>query len=179
MLALAAPAFLLLAQCSTEPEPSPAEPIAVAPLAEPLTVAPPVEPIAADESGTGSAPARDLATTSRQRDLVEAIKSWLGAWSEQRVEDYLDHYSESFTPSGGLSRGQWEDQRWDRVSAPRFVRVTMTGLETELLGTERARATFFQHYRSDGFTDTVRKTLELVWEDGRWRIIRESSESTR
>ncbi len=175
MLALAAPAFLLLAQCSAEPEPEPAEPIAVAPPA----AAPAAEPIAADESAAGSAPARDLATTGRQRELVEAIKGWLGAWSEQRVEDYLDHYSESFTPPSGLSRARWEDQRWDRVSAPRFVRVTMTGLKTELLGAERARATFFQHYRSDGFTDTVHKTLELVWEDGRWRITRESSESAR
>ena len=113
----------------------------------------------------------------RQRQLITTLKGWLGAWSEQRADDYMDYYASDFSPPDGLSRRQWEWRRRDRISAPRFIRVSMTGLETEMLGETRARATFLQYYRSDGYTDTVRKTLELIWEGDRWRIVRESSEA--
>ncbi len=114
-----------------------------------------------------------------ERALVESVKEWVGAWSERRVEDYLASYSRSFVPEGGANRRLWEAQRRERLSSARFVRVAITGLETELLGGGSARATFLQYYRSDGYSDTVRKTLDLVWEDGRWRIQRERSADAR
>lgn len=111
-----------------------------------------------------------------ERALVKAVKEWAAAWSEQRVDDYLGCYSRSFAPEQGISRGQWQAERRLRISAPRFVRVSITGLETEITDPGTARATFLQHYRSDSHTDTVGKTLYMVSEDGRWRIQRESSE---
>lgn len=133
-----------------------------------------------EESGstvTASATTVEVAVPAgRQRALVLTIKDWLSAWSEQRVDDYLSSYSASFEPAGGISRRRWESERRQRVRAPRFLQVEMTALETELLGPDRARAEFLQNYRSDGYTDTVRKSLDLAWEGDRWRIVRESSE---
>ncbi|MCP4205157.1 MAG: hypothetical protein GY769_24875 [bacterium] len=36
-------------------------------------------------------------------------------------------------------------------------------------------ATFFQNYRSSDFSDSVQKVVELVWEDGSWKISREDT----
>lgn len=112
-----------------------------------------------------------------ERALVKAVKEWAAVWSEQRVDDYLGYYSRTFAPEHGVSRGQWRAERRLRILAPRFVRVSITGLETEVTAPGSARATFLQHYRSDSHTDTVRKTLHMVSEDGHWRIQRESSET--
>jgi hypothetical protein len=67
--------------------------------------------------------------------------------------------------------------RRQRVAAPSFIEVeidpaTMTVRETV---PDEASVTFTQRYRSDRFSDTVEKTLDLVREAGAWRIRRELS----
>jgi hypothetical protein len=49
-------------------------------------------------------------------------------------------------------------------------------VDLRLLGSDRAEVEILQSYRSDRFTDVVVKTLELVVEAGRWKIVRESTE---
>ena len=69
-----------------------------------------------------------------------------------------------------MSRDAWEAQRIERISKPDFIQVDISGLETELLAPDRARVTFDQVYRSDNYRDAMRKILELVLEDGAWKI---------
>ena len=53
---------------------------------------------------------------------------------------------------------------------------TDVGDETAGAGADaRASATFTQAYSSDNYRDEVRKTLDLVIEQGRWKIVREYS----
>ena len=106
-------------------------------------------------------------------ELAEATLAWAQAWASQRPGDYLRHYSRRFQPPRSMSRSAWETQRTDRISAPDFIQVDVSSLETELLAPDRARVTFDQAYRSDNFRDTMRKTLELVREDGGWKILDE------
>ncbi len=114
--------------------------------------------------------------TSPSLEQVDAVvDAWSSAWTDQDVEAYLSHYSRNFKPAGGLSRSDWEAQRRERVSAPRFIRVAIAGLESERVGERRARATFDQSYRSDRFGDEVRKVLVLVWEEGAWKILEEKT----
>lgn len=176
-----------LVVATPDPEPVRPEPVVAAPReAEPEPASEPIQaPLAVAEpeaqpepEARVMAPGEPATDGASARELVRAIKDWVGAWSEQRVDDYLDCYSRSFVPEEGIGRAAWAAQRRERIAAPRFLRVAITGLETRMTDAGTARATFLQYYRSDGFSDTVRKTLELVWEDGRWRIQRESSERT-
>lgn len=113
-------------------------------------------------------PAADL-----DSELIGSTLAWAEAWASQRPADYLRHYSASFRPPRAMSREAWVAQRTERISKPDFIRVDVSGLETELLAPDRARVTFDQAYRSDNFRDTMRKTLELVREDGAWKILEE------
>lgn len=110
-----------------------------------------------------------------QQEMVRATEAWAEAWAEQRPDEYLSFYSRSFQSPGSESRGEWEARRRDRIRKPDFIQVGISGLEAELLSSERGRVRFDQAYRSDSYRDSTRKTLELVLEDGRWKILEERS----
>ncbi len=104
------------------------------------------------------------------RDFVLA---WAAAWSEQRVDDYLAFYARSFRTPGGMRRGQWQAQRRQRIESPASIAVSVEQLEIVTVASRVAVATFIQSYRSDTFHDRVSKLLDLVREDGEWRILEE------
>ncbi len=118
-------------------------------------------------------PEQSPAVSNPREEVIAAIQAWAQAWAEQRPEDYLQHYSQRFQPPRAMARDAWESQRTERISSPDFIRVDVSGLETEMLGVDRARVTFDQAYRSDNFRDTMRKALELVREGDCWKILEE------
>lgn len=141
-----------------------------APRATPLEIAAEVSPeepapIAAEVS---EALAEDR--RMRKRELTELASAWAAAWSGQRVEAYLACYAAGFRPPDGRSRADWEAARRERILKPRQIEVRLAGFAAELVDARRARVRFEQTYRSDRYVDTVHKTLELVREDGAWRI---------
>ncbi len=124
-------------------------------------------------STPNAAPVAAPGSPAIREQLIGATESWARAWSEQRADDYLGFYSERFQPPGSVTRAEWEALRRDRITRPRFIQVGIGGLEVELTTPVLARVTFDQSYRSDSYRDAVRKTLELVREDGRWKILDE------
>ena len=104
---------------------------------------------------------------------INAVRAWAAAWSDQRVADYLSFYASSFRPADGLDRAAWEAQRQQRLSQPRYIKVTITSLTGELVDDGTVRATFRQEYESDSYADSVTKLLTLAEENGAWRIIDE------
>ena len=56
---------------------------------------------------------------------------------------------------------------------PKFIEVTVDSLKLSVLGPRTVRAEFLQTYRSDSYHDVVRKRLELIREEGDWRIVEE------
>jgi uncharacterized protein (TIGR02266 family) len=107
---------------------------------------------------------------------AEAVRAWARAWSEQRVDDYLSSYSKEFVPPDDLSRSEWEAYRRERLLAPASITLTLEALSEEEIETERARVTFDQSYETATYSDKVRKTVLLVWEDESWKIAVEESE---
>lgn len=103
-----------------------------------------------------------------------AVRDWAQAWSDQRVEDYLEFYARDFEPPRDLSREQWRRQRRDRVSRPLFVSVTVDSLAIGTDGADSAWAEFVQSYRASSYSDTVVKRLDWVREDEGWKIAKES-----
>ena len=107
------------------------------------------------------------------KDLAQ---TWARAWSEQRVRDYLKLYAADFRPPQGMSRSAWEAQRTQRILKPRHIEVELRAVEARQQGGERVAVSFDQIYRSESYQDTVRKTLELVAENGDWKILAEYSD---
>ncbi len=109
-------------------------------------------------------------------DLIAAralALEWASAWSEQRIDDYLGFYSARFQPETGGSRSEWVAQRRSRLSAPNFIEISLSDLESTPGEAGDVTVDFTQSYRSDTYADTVRKTLVLVEESGDWKIARE------
>ncbi len=117
--------------------------------------------------GLGSPPLGSAYSSVRQ-----TLVSWSDAWSAQNVEGYLSAYSRDYQPDGS-SRAAWEALRRQRLTAPEYIKVSISRLDTVRLRDDLVKATLFQSYRSNGFSDTVEKVFELVWEDGAWKILSE------
>lgn len=149
-------------------------PVAQAPAAQAPSAMPPpaAVPPPAATMPAAPAPAAPQAPALDTAAIEQAVLNWARAWSAQDLPGYFFAYSRNFVPEGGLSRAAWETQRRDRISRPRRIAVGVSNLRVEPTA-NGARATFLQAFESDTFSDTVTKVLELVREDGGWKIVRE------
>jgi uncharacterized protein (TIGR02266 family) len=128
-----------------------------------------------DDSGV-AAPGRAAGDVEASLRLARgAVRAWAAAWANQDPETYLEFYSRDFQPAGGLSREAWEAQRWERLTAPRSIEVELSEMDVSLGDNDRMNASFVQEYRSDRHSDVVNKNLDLVLEDGQWKIVKEWS----
>ena len=75
-------------------------------------------PTFSEEGGVGGAEAYV------DGEMAALVRQWAQAWSDQRVEDYLESYSSGFLPPGGRSLERWQDQRRQRITRPRFIKTT-------------------------------------------------------
>jgi len=108
-------------------------------------------------------------------ELAIFVREWAQAWADQRVDDYLGFYSRGFLTPDTLSREAWEVQRRERLSKPRFIKLSVDFLASRWIDAGRGWVEFRQSYWSDTFSDTVVKRLELIHEDGGWRILQEKA----
>lgn len=100
----------------------------------------------------------------------EALESWRAAWSARDVDTYLAHYVDGFVPQGGQDNAAWQMQRRQRLLQPSLIAVEIADAEFTALDDGRYRVLFVQRYRSDRFSDEVRKEVLLRDIDGRWLI---------
>ncbi len=117
------------------------------------------------------------AATLQAPQVIALAQTWARAWSEQRVDAYLGLYATDFSPPNELSRSEWEAQRRFRILRPRQIDVRLSALEAEPVSEQRARVSFDQSYTSDNYSDTVRKTLELIRQGSAWKILAERAAS--
>jgi BMFP domain-containing protein YqiC len=104
------------------------------------------------------------------------VRNWAQAWADQRVDDYLSHYSSGFRAPGGMSLDDWQALRRTRILRPVWIEVDLG--QTEVVEEEPGRIVmrFTQSYRSDSYGDEVIKRLEMVREVSGWKIVREEVE---
>ncbi|MEM7350743.1 MAG: TIGR02266 family protein [Acidobacteriota bacterium] len=143
------------------------------PTAAPLGPAVTDEPPLADASEMSAVVLAAAEGIDPLEELLEATADWAEAWASQRPDEYLASYSKKFQPPRSMSRSDWEALRIRRISRPHFIQVGLSRIDAELLGPEHARVRFDQAYRSDNYRDFAQKTLELVREDGEWKILAE------
>ena len=127
------------------------------------------------EQASAGSPSASPAPQAEPAQL-RAVNEWARAWSEQRVDDYLEAYSPNFNATAGLDRVTWERQRRARILAPQWIRVDLAFVELEETGTDSGRVRFVQAYQSDSYSDVVRKVLDVERQGERWKIVRETVE---
>ncbi len=80
-------------------------------------------------------------------------------------------YSRDFH-SGGLGKEGWRKKKSYLNRKYEYIQVTIDNIVVERTPQE-ARISFFQKYESDLYQTSGKKTLQLVMEDGEWRITKE------
>lgn len=178
-----APAAVALARpvdpvrvASAPPAAAPAAPVPPsAPATPPAAPATPaVAPVAAADAVAEPSPAVAHEEEAQKAALIAQVQAWAKAWSERNVPAYLAFYASTFQPPGQMTRTQWESQRRERITAPSRIDVAIMTPTVTLSGQE-AKVAFTQRYRSSTFNSTSLKRLDMVLENGQWRIRRETS----
>ena len=115
--------------------------------------------------------------SSTKESLVEAIDEWANAWSNKNVSNYLSTYSKDFSVPGNRSRKNWENLRKDRLSRPKFIRVTLEYQRFVQVEEDLVDVFFRQTYSSNTYRDVTDKVLRMTKvlrmrkEDSDWKIL--------
>ena len=105
--------------------------------------------------------------------VLAAVMDWAKAWSAQDADAYLAHYAPGFLVPGGEPRAAWEATRRDRITKPKSIEVTVGSPKVSFDANGLAIVSFRQGYRSDTLNTAGAKTLTLLKNDDRWRIVQE------
>jgi len=179
--ATTAPAPVNAPAAAPAPAATPAPAAAAAPAPKAPPAAAPVAPAARAPAAEPTTPPADVAKasgaeTAAEQDVEAAVKAWAAAWSARDMKAYLAAYGKQFDPPGKTSRADWEKEREARIVGKSRIQVTLSDLSVNVKG-DRATARFHQAYSADSLNVASRKTLELVRNQGRWLIVRESTGS--
>lgn len=123
-----------------------------------------------------------LQEQSAEKPLLEAelayyIDGWRRAWSRGDVSTYFEFYSQQFTPSGDRTLEQWKAQRAKRLNPKSPAELSLENVQVEFdPESQRSSVRFKQIYKSATFKDISEKRLILANEQGRWKIIAETSQ---
>lgn len=110
-----------------------------------------------------------------QAAIIAMLNRWATDWAGQQVEGYLDAYAEAFQPGQGMAREQWEAQRRQRLARPESIEVQLGDFDIQFRGDDRASVTLVQYYRSERYSDTVRKRFQLIRTGDSWKILTEKT----
>ena len=102
------------------------------------------------------------------------VEAWRQAWSAQDVDGYVSQYGADFEPPRNMSRSQWENERRRRLRKPNRISVKVENPNINIVNDRIAEVTFRQVYRSEKYSDRVRKRLTLHKLNGQWRIAAET-----
>lgn len=132
----------------------------------------------------GSAPVATAATPKPEpkpepvdpavQEVAKALASWAAAWSRQDVKAYLGHYAPGFKTPRGVSRKAWEQEREDRISRPKWIKVSYDEPRISVEGSQ-ATVRIRQHYRASNFKSSSSKTLVFTRAGNAWLILDEDS----
>ncbi len=100
------------------------------------------------------------------------VERWARAWQSRDIDAYMAFYSKKFR-SGAMDWNAWRAYKAGTFKKARSIQVSTESLESRKVGA-RLRVSFLQNYRADHHQDKGKKELELINEDGQWKIIAET-----
>lgn len=115
-----------------------------------------------------------VANAATQANLEQALREWSQVWQQRNVPAYLAMYASNFEAPKGMSRQAWTQMRIQRILSKSSIRHDMRQMRVSLTGMQ-AHVSFEQHYADERLQQTDQKTMLWVWQDGQWRIARETT----
>lgn len=117
------------------------------------------------------------ASESREGDIPKEsaaafVERWSKAWQSKDLDAYMSFYSKRFK-SGAMDWNGWRAYKAATFKKAHSIQVSTEALESKKVGT-KLKVSFLQHYRADHHQDKGRKELELVSENGQWKIVAET-----
>lgn len=133
------------------------------------------------ESWTPAGSEFDPATTEQNltdtgyQDVESVVQEWATAWSNQDPENYFSYYSSEYQPEPGRTLEEWRAMRLARLTRPHWIKVMLHDLQLRSTGEDRIQVKLKQSYSSNYYQDRISKSLNLIKENGKWRIMMERS----
>ncbi|PIE23652.1 MAG: hypothetical protein CSA60_04350 [Neptuniibacter caesariensis] len=143
--------------------------------AEPIEVAATTKASANPLPESETKPAVASSIAAHEQAILQHLNDWSSAWSAKDYQSYIASYTNEYRPNAKLTHTQWVDQRRQRLSKPKFIRVTLNNIQVNLLRDNLAEARFAQYYQSNTYKDAVRKRMMLVKTSDGWKISLERS----
>ena len=111
---------------------------------------------------------------SAEAQLQKTLKDWLSAWSSKNLNAYMTFYAASFKSDKGQDYAAWKSHKANLFRTYKTISARASNVVIKVRSENRAEIIFTQHYRSDWHKDTGVKTLDLILQNGRWLIVKES-----
>ncbi|MBB5018219.1 adhesin transport system outer membrane protein [Chitinivorax tropicus] len=119
------------------------------------------------------APAAKPMAGTPEEAIRQTVTQWAAAWRAKEFDAFASHYANSFSPENQQPNSNWQAQRRARLAKAGSISVVVEDISIKLQGKDKAQVNFLQRYRSDSYSDNVMKQLDMVLEQGAWKINRE------
>jgi tetratricopeptide (TPR) repeat protein len=126
-------------------------------------------------AATVARPPEHMGKKDSGKEVLETVKAWAAAWSAKNTDKYLSFYADDFKTAGGEARAVWEAARKDRISKPKYIRVSVGNITTQFVDSDHVTVKFRQTYRSSHLKSSGNKTLLMEKVGGKWLIQEERS----
>jgi len=126
--------------------------------------------IIADEIEWTDADVLDL----ERKSLADNLEAWRADWESRDVDRYLRHYSRRFR-SGDRDLAAWAAYKRRVNSGKSWIRVGVSrvGMFRYPRQGDFVVVVFDQNYRSQNYSNVMRKRQYWIREDGSWKIVHE------
>lgn len=119
-------------------------------------------------------PAADELESLLKVEVGYVVERWRDAWSKGDVDRYFLSYSQTFTPSNDVALDAWKAGRKFRVKPEKNIQLELSDFNIAMLEElSLSEVEFNQRYQSGSYIENSRKRLNLVKEDGTWKIVAE------
>ena len=139
------------------------------------TAAIPIAQIKAALGLNDSSSDADGLSESLRQEVLALVGIWADSWSKQDIGQYLALYSKNYQPELGRSQDEWRDLRRERLTKPQYIELNIENVRLRKIDENRIQVKLQQSYRSDFYQDRILKSINLIKENGSWRILMERS----
>jgi murein L,D-transpeptidase YafK len=115
-------------------------------------------------------------TARVRRDLDTSLEQWRHDWESLSTDDYLRHYSKSFS-ANGTNLQQWSSRKRSVNAAKSWIKVGISDISIILYPGDSSLAvvSFKQDYASSNLVNSMEKRQYWVREGDRWKILYEGA----
>ena len=110
-----------------------------------------------------------------QQDILSALERWRLARESRNVQRYALNYSSNYTSNKRLSHDQWLNEVGKSMAKARFIKVSISQVDTQFLHSRKVLVSFVQKYQSNRYSDKVKKQLQYEYIAGQWLITKETT----